>query len=115
MSGSAVTIRPCRVDECVEVLDVWRRSATLPSVSDDVESVRRVVAAGPGTLLVAEADGAMVGTIIAGWDGWRGSIYRLAVVPEQQRRGVARALVEAAVQWPRAHGAPRVGAYTHLG
>ena len=114
MPGS-VTIRPCRADECAQVLEVWRRSETLPSVSDDMESVQRVVTEGPGTLLVAEADGAMIGTIIAGWDGWRGSIYRLAVVPEQQRRGVARALVEAAVRWHRTQGARRTGAYTHLG
>jgi ribosomal protein S18 acetylase RimI-like enzyme len=111
----AFSIRPCRPDECARVLEVWRRSETLPSVSDDIESVHRVVTEGPGTLLVAEADGAIIGTIIAGWDGWRGSIYRLAVVPEQQRRGVARALVEAAVRWQKAQGAPRAGAYTHLG
>jgi ribosomal protein S18 acetylase RimI-like enzyme len=110
----AFSIRPCRADECEQVLDIWRRSDALPTVTDDLVSIRRVVSEGPATLLVAEADGAMVGTIIAGWDGWRGTIYRLAVLPEQRRRGVARALVEASVRWHRAHGARRTVTYTHL-
>ena len=28
-----------------------------------------------------------MGSVIAGWDGWRGSIYRLAVEPEHRRLG----------------------------
>jgi ribosomal protein S18 acetylase RimI-like enzyme len=34
-----------------------------------------------------------VGTIVAGWDGWRGSLYRLAVLPAARRRGTALRLV----------------------
>jgi ribosomal protein S18 acetylase RimI-like enzyme len=46
-------------------------------------------------LLVAD-DGGIIGTVIAGWDGWRASLYRLAVDPGRRREGIARALVEAA-------------------
>jgi predicted MFS family arabinose efflux permease len=35
--------------------------------------------ADPEALLVAEVDGVVVGSLIAAWDGWRGSFYRLAV------------------------------------
>lgn len=49
----------------------------------------------PQALLLAEDGGALLGSLIAGWDGWRGSFYRLAVVPEERRRGVASALVRA--------------------
>jgi ribosomal protein S18 acetylase RimI-like enzyme len=51
-----------------------------------------------------------VGTVIAGWDGWRGGIYRLAVVPECRRRGVARALVAEAERQLAARGARRLSA-----
>jgi alkanesulfonate monooxygenase SsuD/methylene tetrahydromethanopterin reductase-like flavin-dependent oxidoreductase (luciferase family)/ribosomal protein S18 acetylase RimI-like enzyme len=43
--------------------------------------------------LVATLDGAVVGTTLAGYDGHRGWLYRVAVVPEEQRRGIGRALV----------------------
>jgi ribosomal protein S18 acetylase RimI-like enzyme len=38
----------------------------------------------------------VVGTIIAGWDGWRASIYRLAVHPGHRRQGLARQLLSEA-------------------
>lgn len=92
-----VVIRPCRAGECEAVLQVWRRADSLPTVTDDAVSVRRLVVEGPGTLLMAEADGAIIGTIVAGWDGWRGAVYRVAVVPEQRRAELGGALVDAAL------------------
>lgn len=94
-------------------MQLWRRAGSVPTVTDDAGSVRRLVVEGPGTLLVAERDGAIIGTIVAGWDGWRGAIYRVAVVPEQRRSGLGRALVEAALQWLRQRGARRCTAVVH--
>lgn len=45
---------------------------------------------------MAEAHGHIVGSVIAGWDGWRGSVYRLAVTPTHRRSGLGRRLLEAA-------------------
>ncbi|HEX5371017.1 MAG TPA: GNAT family N-acetyltransferase [Dehalococcoidia bacterium] len=39
-----------------------------------------------------EAEGAVVGTFIVTFDGWRGNMYRLAVLPSLHRRGIARRL-----------------------
>lgn len=64
----------------------------------------------PGALIVAEADGGVVGTVIAGWDGWRGSIYRLAVGPDQRRRGLGQALLQAAEDRLTALGGRRLHA-----
>lgn len=40
----------------------------------------------------------MVGSVIAGYDGWRCSLYRLAVLPSHRRQGVSTALLQAAEQ-----------------
>ena len=49
-------------------------------------------------LLVAEnAAGEVVGTIMAGWDGHRGWLYAVAVDPGEQRGGIGRTLVQAAL------------------
>ena len=42
---------------------------------------------------VAEVEGKLVGTAMGGYDGHRGWLYTVAVLPEVQRRGVGRALV----------------------
>jgi ribosomal protein S18 acetylase RimI-like enzyme len=70
--------------------------------------VERVV--DEGSLLVAELDGVLVGALIAAWDGWRGNMYRLAVLSEHRREGIGRALVEAGEANLQARGAPRVTA-----
>ena len=50
----------------------------------------------PDAVIVAEDEGELVGSVIAGWDGWRCHLYRLAVHPAHRRRGVATALLAAA-------------------
>jgi ribosomal protein S18 acetylase RimI-like enzyme len=58
----------------------------------------------PGSdVLVAEAEG-IVGSVMVGHDGHRGWFYYVAVAPAQQRKGIGRALVQAAEAWLRQHG-----------
>jgi ribosomal protein S18 acetylase RimI-like enzyme len=66
----------------------------------------------PGALLVAVSgsSGRIVGTVIAAWDGWRGSVYRLAVVPECRRDGLGRRMLEEAEERLRRVGARRMHA-----
>jgi ribosomal protein S18 acetylase RimI-like enzyme len=105
-----MTVRECRADEVDEVLAVWRAAGSPPSVTDSAENVGAIVAGDHAWLLVAEEEGRIAGTLIAAWDGWRGNLYRLAVLPECRRRGIARALVAAGEDHLRAAGARRLAA-----
>lgn len=59
---------------------------------------------------MAESDGEIVGTLIAGWDGWRGNMYRLAVDEGHRRRGIGIALTRAGEEYLRDRGARRATA-----
>lgn len=78
------------------VLAFWKVAAEGTSISDDRSGVERLVARDPGALLLAERDGELVGTVIAGFDGWRAHLYRLAVHPDARRAGIGSALLRAA-------------------
>ncbi|HYH57951.1 MAG TPA: GNAT family N-acetyltransferase [Thermoleophilaceae bacterium] len=89
-------VRPATSADVDAVLSVWAAArSTAARTPDNPELVEHLLERDPGALLVAEAGGQVVGALIAGWDGWRGNVYRLAVLPEHRRAGVGRALVEA--------------------
>ena len=106
----AVVIRPCRPDEGPALLDLWHHADASPSPTDTPEQVDQVIQDPAASVLVAVDNDLLVGSIIGGWDGWRGNLYRLAVLPSYRRRGVARALVAAAEERLAERGARRVSA-----
>jgi len=105
-----VTIRTGTVADVDEVLRVWAGAGAHPTTTDDAASVTALVGRDPDALLLAETGGRLVGTLIATWDGWRGNMYRLAVLPEVRRRGIATALVSEGERRLQALGCRRVTA-----
>lgn len=107
----SVVIRPARPTDVPRVVAFW----TVAGENDDrpVDSeaaVGRLVERDPDALLLALDDGVLVGTVVAGWDGWRAHLYRLAVLPERRGEGIARALLDAAEERLVALGAGRLDA-----
>ena len=59
-------------------------------------SIDRKVAVDDGLFFVAEEGNTIVGTVMAGYDGHRGWLYKLAVHPRARGCGIARALIRTA-------------------
>jgi ribosomal protein S18 acetylase RimI-like enzyme len=103
-------LRAGRAGDIDAVLALWKRAETGPSTTESADDVRRLLERDPDALLLADADGEVVGSLVAGWDGWRGTFYRLAVDPAQRRRGLATRMVRAGEERLRALGAKRLNA-----
>ncbi len=104
-------MRACRPEEAPAVLALWLQSRSEhATTADRLLDVQRLLSEESGSLLVADADGLILGALIAAWDGWRGNMYRLAVHLDHRRRGVGLALVRAGEKHLYGRGARRITA-----
>jgi len=106
----ATLIREVVEGDLPAVLELWQLAAAEPTHTDDLKAIRALFQHDPGSLLVADADAQLVGSVIAAWDGWRGSIYRLVVLPNERRHGLGRQLLSAAQDRLEGLGARRLQA-----
>jgi ribosomal protein S18 acetylase RimI-like enzyme len=104
-------LRAASVADLDGLLGLWREAAENGSRPPDTrQAVAAMLRRYPAAVILAEHDGGLAGSVIAGWDGWRCHLYRLAVRPAWRRRGVGTALLAAAEQRFRSLGAVRIDA-----
>lgn len=103
-------IRAMTIHDYDGVYALWMSCAGmgLNNLDDSREGIERFLKRNPDTCLIAEADGAPVGVILAGNDGRRGYIYHTAVSPQYRNRGIASQLVDAALQALKNNGITKV-------
>jgi ribosomal protein S18 acetylase RimI-like enzyme len=109
-TASGMKIRHAELGDVPAVLDFWLLAAEGTDRRDSPDKVVALIERDPEALLIAELDGQLVGTLIAGWDGWRAHLYRLAVHPSHRRKGIATTLLAAAESRFTAFGAFRADA-----
>ncbi len=104
LAGS--TIRPMDAADLPAVRALWQATAGVGvSPSDSIENLTRQLARNPGMSQVAVlADGRLVGAVLCGHDGTRGSIRHLAVAAEHRNRGIGRGLIGRCLELLRAQG-----------
>jgi len=107
-------IRAAVAGDVEQVAELWTTSAGPTRLPSGATEAHRLLARDPEALLVAESDGRVIGTLIVGWDGWRCSLYRMAVRGDHRRSGVAAALVRAARERAGSVGASRLDAIVDL-
>jgi ribosomal protein S18 acetylase RimI-like enzyme len=104
------TIRLATEQDIEPVLGLWLTAGGPASVTDTREGLSRLLTADRDALLLAESNGELLGSLIATWDGWRGSFYKLAVHPDWRRRGLATALLREGERQLQERGAVRLTA-----
>ncbi|MCX6035309.1 MAG: GNAT family N-acetyltransferase [Chloroflexi bacterium] len=62
--------------------------------SDDPDEIQKKLQRDPELFLVAETDGKMLGTVVAGFDGRRGMVYHLAVAELSRKQGIGELLMD---------------------
>lgn len=101
-------IRPYQDADFAAVVALWDATGLSVVYNDPALDIPRCKAAPNAELFVGLIGPTLVGTIMAGHDGHRGWLYRLAVAPEHQRLGLGRRLVEQAESWLAGQGMPKI-------
>ena len=92
-----------------EVVALWNEVfADDPPRNAPERVIERKLATQRELFLVAEQRGRVVGTVLGGYDGFRGWVYHLAVAPEQRRAGIGRELMQEIERRLRALGCPKI-------
>ncbi|WP_238012514.1 GNAT family N-acetyltransferase [Dactylosporangium sp. AC04546] len=93
------------------LLAFWKLAAEDTNrVDDDTAAVAALIRRDPEALVLAVDGDEIVGSLIAGFDGWRCHLYRFAVHPDRRRQGIGKLLLDAAEARFRSFGGRRADA-----
>ena len=94
-----MNLRKMNIGDYDAVYALWLscKGMGLNNLDDSKDGISKFLERNPETCFVAEFDGKVIGVIIAGHDGRRRYIYHTAIAPEYRRQGIAKRLVDAAL------------------
>ncbi len=101
-------IRVAEGEDAEAVIALWQECGLTRPWNDPAQDFARAVGSESSTVLVAESDGGLMGSVMVGDDGHRGWVYYLAVAEGARRTGLGRKLMAAAEDWLRARGCPKI-------
>ena len=110
-----MNIRPFQTADEAAVVSLWRKCNLTHPNNDPHKDIARKMRVNPELFLVAEADGQIVGSVMAGYEGHRAWINYLGVDPVHRRRGFARTLMAEAESRLLAMGCPKVNLQVRAG
>lgn len=79
------------------LIDLWGKCDLIVPQNDPVEDIQRKLAFQPELFFIALLDGQLIGSVMVGYEGHRGWLNYLAVLPSFQGRGYGRRLVNRAI------------------
>jgi ribosomal protein S18 acetylase RimI-like enzyme len=86
-------------DQIEQVVALWQACGLTRPWNDPYKDIFFARKGPSSTILVAELNGVVVASAMAGHDGHRGMLYYVAVAPAQQGQGLGKAAVKAAEAW----------------
>lgn len=103
-----VNVEPATTADRDAVIALWQAARLTRPWNNPGSDFDLALANPTSTILLARDGDALLGSVMAGFDGHRGWVYYLATNPKLLKRGIGRLLMTAAEDWLRSLGCPRV-------
>ena len=101
-------IRPFADGDEEAVVALWESAGLTRTWNDPRKDIARKLRVQREWFLVAVSGGAVIGSVMAGYDGHRGWVNYLAVSPQARRGGIGRALMNEVELRLREAGCPKI-------
>ena len=102
-------IRPYHEADELDVIQLWRVVFPKnPVWNDPLSDIRRKLTMQRDLFLVAALENKVIGTLMAGFDGHRGWVHLLAVLPEFRRQNIGKELMQRAEHDLKAYGCTKL-------
>ena len=93
------------------VIDLWRRCELIVPWNDPEKDILRKLSVNDDLFILAEKKGGVIASAIGGYDGHRGYIYYLAVLPEFQKKGVGSEILKKIETKLLNNGCPKINLF----
>ena len=101
-------IRPYKNNDYQSVKSILLETGLFHENTDTKSGFKNKIRKDPGSILVAESKGKVIGNVITMYDGWNALIFRLAVRKELQGRGIGPKILNKAESMLRSKGAAQI-------
>jgi ribosomal protein S18 acetylase RimI-like enzyme len=108
MKPPALSIAPIADGDVAGVMALWQACGLTRPWNDPSADIALARRGSNSAVLVGRDAGALVATAMVGHDGHRGWVYYVAVSPDSQGKGLGRIMMNAAEEWLREAGVPKL-------
>ena len=106
--ASTPVLRTFDVNDTEAVVALWHECGLVHPNNDPHKDIARKLRVRPDLFLVGVIDGAIMASVMIGYEGHRGWINYLAVSPFFQKRGYGRLLMEEVERRLQTEGCPKI-------
>ena len=85
--------RKFRKSDSEAVIDLWKKCKLIVPWNDPIKDINRKLSIKDNLFIIGEINKNIIASAMAGYDGHRGYIYYLAVLPEYQNKGIGSSLL----------------------
>ena len=107
-SSASLAIAEITDNDIADVVALWQACGLTRPWNDPAADIALARREPNSTILIGRDGDAIVATVMVGYDGHRGWVYYVATDPDRRAKGYGRAIMNAAEDWLRAAGIPKL-------
>ena len=103
--------RKFRKNDTEAVIKLWKKCKLIVPWNDPYKDINRKLSIKDNLFIIGEMNKNIIASAMAGYDGHRGYIYYLAVLPEYQKKGIGSSLLSIVEKKLLQLGCPKINLF----